>query len=88
MPDDLSDIRRSLIAERRNLLIASFVLFFYQQVGLKIEKINVFGNEATISDPWWIAFALWVLWLIFSFGSISTCASLLTKGFGLFTTRR
>ena len=62
MPNDSNDIRRSLVAERRNLLITSFALFFYQQAGLQIEKINVLGNEARISDLWWIAFALWVLW--------------------------
>lgn len=63
--DDQADIRRGLIAERRSLFTTSFILFFYQQAGLKIDKVNVFGNEATISDPWWIAFALWVLWVYF-----------------------
>src|SRR5437867_243519 len=59
---DQAEIRRGLVAERRSLLITSFVLFFYQQAGLTIEKVNVFGNEASISDPWWIAFAMWILW--------------------------
>ena len=59
------DIRKGFVAERRNLLITSFALFFYQQAGLQIEKINILGNDAKISDPLWIAFALWVLWIYF-----------------------
>jgi hypothetical protein len=81
MHNDANDIRRSLVAERRNLLITSFVLFFYQQAGLQIEKINVFGNEATVSDPWWIAFALWVLWGYFFLRFYQFFRSTPDKGF-------
>src|SRR5262245_23388332 len=75
------DIRRSFVAERRNLLITSFALFFYQQAGLQIEKINILGNEAKISDPWWIAFALWVLWGYFLVRFYQYLRSIPDKGF-------
>lgn len=65
MLNDPNEIRRSLVAERRGLLLTSFVLFFYEQAGLRIDKISVFGNEVSLSDPWWVSVAIWVLWLYF-----------------------
>jgi hypothetical protein len=65
MADDADDIRRGFVAERRSLLVVSFILFFYQQAGLRIDEINVFGNKVSLDSPWWIAFALWVLWFYF-----------------------
>jgi hypothetical protein len=50
------------VAERRSLLVVSFILFFYQQAGLRIDEINVFGNKVSLDSPWWTAFSLWVLW--------------------------
>jgi hypothetical protein len=58
--DDADYIRRGFVAERRSLL--SFILFFYQQAGLRIDEINVFGNKVSLDSPWWTAFSLWVLW--------------------------
>lgn len=65
MPNDPSEIRRSLVAERRNLLVTSFVLFFYEAAELRIERINLFGNEVALSDPWWVWFSLWTLGVYF-----------------------
>jgi len=50
------------VAERRSLLVVSFISFFYQQAGLRIDEINVFGNKVSLDSPWWTAFSLWVLW--------------------------
>lgn len=81
MLDENEQIRRGFIAERRSLLIVSFILFFYQQAGLQIERISVFGNEAKISDPWWIAFGLWVLWSYFLLRFYQYFRSIPDKGF-------
>jgi hypothetical protein len=81
MADEADYIRQGFVAERRSLLIVSFILFFYQQAGLQIEKINAFGNEAKISDPWWIAFALWVLWGYFFVRFLQYLQSIPDKGF-------
>ena len=62
MADDADYIRRDFVAERRSLLVVSFILFFYQQAGLRIDEINVFGNKVSLDSPWWTAFSLWVLW--------------------------
>ena len=35
---------------------------FYQQAGLRIDEINVFGNKVSLDSPWWTAFSLRVLW--------------------------
>ncbi len=53
---------RDLVAERLSLLVTSFVLFFYEAAGLQIQRINLFGNEVALSDPWWVSVALWTLW--------------------------
>jgi hypothetical protein len=81
MLDENEKIRRGFVAERRSLLIVSFILFFYQQAGLQIERISVFGNEAKISDPWWIAFGLWVLWSYFLLRFYQYFRSIPDKGF-------
>lgn len=81
MADEADYIRQGFVAERRSLLIVSFILFFYQQAGLQIEKINAFGNEVSISDPWWIAFALWVLWGYFLVRFYQYLRSIPDKGF-------
>ena len=47
MADDADYIRHGFVAERRSLLVVSFILFFYQQAGLRIDEINVFGNRVT-----------------------------------------
>jgi hypothetical protein len=62
MADDADYIRHGFVAERRSLLVVSFILFFYQQAGLRIDEINVFGNKVSLDSPWWTAFSLWVLW--------------------------
>ena len=61
MADDADYIRHGFVAERRSLLVVSFILFFYQQAGLRIDEINVFGNKVSLDSPWWTAFSLWVL---------------------------
>jgi hypothetical protein len=61
--NDPKEIRRSFVAERRSLLITAFALFFYQAAGLRITSINLFGNTVALSDPWWISFGLWTLWI-------------------------
>jgi hypothetical protein len=62
MADDADYIRHGFVAERRSLLVVSFILFFYQQAGLRIDEINVFDNKVSLDSPWWTAFSLWVLW--------------------------
>lgn len=65
MTNDTDFIRRGFVSERRNLLVASFVLFFYQASGIVIEEINFFGNRAKVSDPYWVSLSLWIFWLYF-----------------------
>jgi hypothetical protein len=76
-----AEIRRRFVAERRNLLIVSFVLFFFQQAGLTIEKVNVFGNEARIADPSWVPFTLWLLWTYFAMRCYQYFGDIEDKGF-------
>lgn len=66
MTDDADFIRRGFVSERRSLLVTSFLLFFYQAAGIEIDKINVLGNEAKISDSSWVPIALWTLWVYFA----------------------
>lgn len=81
MPSEDEYIRRGFIAERRSLLVVSFILFFYQQAGLQIDKINVFGNEAKISDAWWVSLALWVLWGYFLLRAYQYLRGIPDRGF-------
>jgi len=81
MADDADYIRRGFVAERRSLLVVSFILFFYRQAGLRIDEINVFGNKVSLDSPWWTAFALWVLWVYFLLRFYQYFRSISDKGF-------
>ena len=81
MADDADYIRRGFVAERRSLLIVSFILFFYHRAGLRIDEINVFGNKVSLDDPLWITFALWVLWGYFLVRFYQYFRSIPDKGF-------
>ena len=82
MADDADYIRHGFVAERRSLLVVSFILFFYQQAGLRIDEINVFGNKVSLDSPWWTAFSLWVLWGYFLVRSTSIFVSSRTMVLG------
>jgi hypothetical protein len=62
MPNDEDLIRRGFVAERRNLIAVSLILFFYQSSEIVINKINVFGNDWPIRDPSQVSVALWIWW--------------------------
>ena len=81
MTDDLTDIRRGFLAERRSLIITGFVLFLYQRAGLKFDEISIFGNKASLSDPWWIECAIWVLLGYFGLRYLQYFMSIPNKGF-------
>lgn len=62
-----ADIRDGFVRQRRNLIIMSLVVLFSELAGLKIEKISIFGNEATIGKPELVTITLWIFlfyWLI------------------------
>jgi hypothetical protein len=67
--------------ERRNLLITSFILFFYHASGIRIDKINALGNEVTITDAYWVPVALWVLWFYFGLRYYQYFREIPDKGF-------
>jgi hypothetical protein len=81
MADEDDYIRRGFVSERRSLLIVSFVLFFYQAAGLRIDEINVLGTKVSLGSPWWITFALWVLWGYFLIRFYQYFRSIPDKGF-------
>jgi hypothetical protein len=57
---DKEGIRRGFVAERRNLLLTSVVLFLVEYSDLRFEQINVLGNEAQLRDPNVIRSLIWI----------------------------
>lgn len=65
MNDD--DTHGMFIRQRRNLMGISIIVLFVTYSGLQFNKLNILGNEFTISNPriinysLWIAFAYWLM---------------------------
>ncbi len=58
---DASEIREGFIRQRRNLILISILLIFAQfSGGLLLEKINVFGNTTTLTNPIELESLLWI----------------------------
>jgi len=56
-----SEIREGFIRQRRNLILISILLVFAQfSGGLLLEKLNVFGNTATLTNPIKLETLLWI----------------------------
>ena len=54
------------VRQRRNLMVVSLVLLFSEATELKFEKINVFGTELLVNQPYAVNAALWfaaIYWL-------------------------
>ena len=58
------EIRASFTSQRRNLIVISIVLSIAQIIGLRFEKISLFGNSAQLNNP---SGAEVVLWIVFSY---------------------
>lgn len=62
-----TEIHSGFVRQRRNLMVMSVVVLLSEVANLRINKISIFGNEASISNPEIVNVALWILliyWLI------------------------
>jgi len=76
---DQADIRASFLRQRRNLMTISVVNLFVSLVGIKLEKLNVFGNEFAVQSPHYIVGGLWVAffyWLVRYFQALHDSGNL------------
>ena len=63
----MDDTQSGFIRQRRNLMVMSLVVLFAEIADLKIEKLSIFGSEATFGNPQTVKTALWILliyWLV------------------------
>jgi len=61
------EIKQGFIRQRRNLILISLILLFVEVAEVSFNKINLLGNELTISNPDVVTYSLWVAfiyWLI------------------------
>lgn len=61
--DDSDDI--GFLRQRRNVILMSLTLLFFEIAGLKITELSLLGNKVMISNPWVIDFSLVVLYSYF-----------------------
>ncbi len=60
---DTTELNAGFVRQRRSLIIASISLLASETVGIKIDKINVFGNELILENPRLLPIALWVIFI-------------------------
>ena len=58
-------IARGFTRYRRDLLLASLILFFYQSSEVVMDSINLFGTTMYIKEPSRVTWALWIVWCYF-----------------------
>jgi len=51
--------------QRRNVMLVSLILVFYQTSGVVFKEINIFGNKLELTDPSQISIVLWIVWAYF-----------------------
>jgi hypothetical protein len=56
-------IREMFIRQRRNLMGISIILLFVTLSGLKVNKVNILGNELIITNPFIVTLALWIAFI-------------------------
>src|SRR5229473_4667064 len=65
MPDPDDRIWTGFVRQRRSVIAASVILFFYESSGIRVDKITILGNTFPIANPNWVPAAVWLLWLYF-----------------------
>ncbi|ALC16381.1 hypothetical protein DSOUD_1603 [Desulfuromonas soudanensis] len=63
--DDWLAIRELFLKKRRYFLLSSLVVLFVELSQVRIEKVNIFGNELIIDNPNMITFWLWGMFFYF-----------------------
>jgi hypothetical protein len=58
-----SDLSKSFIRQRRNLIGISIILLFFQSSKIVISTINILGNTFNINDPTRVSYVLWFAWI-------------------------
>jgi hypothetical protein len=61
------ETNNGFIRQRRNLILICLILGFVEFAEVKFEKLNLLGNERTISNPRIVSISLWVAffyWLL------------------------
>lgn len=61
--DDSDDI--GFLRQRRNVILMSLTLLFFEIAGLKITELSLLGNKVMIANPWVIDFSLVVFYSYF-----------------------
>lgn len=56
-----TDTQSGFVRQRRNLMVMSLVVLFVEIADLKIDKLSIFGNEASLGNTQAVNTALWVL---------------------------
>jgi len=60
--DEESDLSKSVLRQRRNLIGISFILVFFQSSKITISTINVLGTPFSIGGPSRVGCMLWLVW--------------------------
>jgi hypothetical protein len=63
--DDRLAIREMFLKKRRYFLLSSLVVLFVELSQVRVEKINIFGNELIIDNPNMVIYWIWGMFFYF-----------------------
>jgi hypothetical protein len=54
--------RQAFVRQRRNLIGVSIALALFSSAGIRINTLNLFGNQLEIANPGIVVYLLWCVW--------------------------
>lgn len=73
MNQNNENTEKKFLTQRRNLIIVSLFIIFYNSAGLEITKINFFGNVTNIGNPSLIPTVILLFFLYFLWRYYTNC---------------
>lgn len=61
------------VKQRRNFILISLFIIFYEAAGLSIQEINFFGNKTTIDNPEIVTKAIYLIFAYFFWRYYTAC---------------